>query len=328
MDEISYQYKILNSVSRTFALTIPQLPAQLCQIVANAYLLCRIIDTIEDEPNLTATQKQYFSKIFLQVIEGKTDPKLLSRDLHPYLSSYTLEAEKELIFNIPIIISITHKFSVSQQGYLYNCVNIMSKGMNKFQQKSCINNLSEMEQYCYYVAGVVGEMLTNLFCDYSPEIAKHQTRLKELAPSFGQGLQMTNILKDIWEDKQRGICWLPQDVFTETGFELKNLSAKQYDPAFGEGLAKLIAIANNKLKQALDYILLIPKQEKGIRRFCLWALGMAILTLKRINKQPNFTCSQQVKISRNSVRMTILLSNMLTCNDRSLRIIFRILTIR
>jgi farnesyl-diphosphate farnesyltransferase len=326
---VSYQSKILNFVSRTFALTIPQLPSQLSNIVTNAYLLCRIVDTIEDEPNLTIAQKQKFSKTFIQVIAGKADANLLSENLYPYLSHYTLAAEKELILNLSKIISVTHTFTTAQQAALLRCVTIMADGMIEFQQKSCIDglkNLSEMERYCYYVAGVVGEMLTELFCDYSSEIAKHKAHLTKLAPAFGQALQMTNILKDIWEDRQRGACWLPQDVFADVGFELKNLSARQYDPAFGKGLAKLIAIANENLTQALDYILLIPKQEKGIRRFCLWALGMAILTLKRINKRRDFNCSQQVKISRNNVKMTILISNMLTCNDTSLRILYYILT--
>ena len=44
-----YQERILPHVSRTFALTIPQLPAALRIPVTNAYLLCRIADTIEDE---------------------------------------------------------------------------------------------------------------------------------------------------------------------------------------------------------------------------------------------------------------------------------------
>ena len=46
----NYQDQILPHVSRTFALTIPQLPESLRVAVTNAYLLCRIADTIEDEP--------------------------------------------------------------------------------------------------------------------------------------------------------------------------------------------------------------------------------------------------------------------------------------
>ena len=58
-------------------------------------------------------------------------------------------------------------------------------------------------------------MLTELFCDYSAEIDRHRKKLLQLAVSFGQGLQMTNILKDIWDDRARGACWLPRDVFQQ-----------------------------------------------------------------------------------------------------------------
>ena len=55
--DLAYQAGMLQCVSRTFALTIPQLPGALRDVVGNAYLLCRIADTIEDEPN-TATVAQ------------------------------------------------------------------------------------------------------------------------------------------------------------------------------------------------------------------------------------------------------------------------------
>ena len=50
----------------------------------------------------------------------------------------------------------------------------MSKGMPEFQRTVSLTGLedqTEMDHYCYYVAGVVGEMLTELFCEYSREIA-------------------------------------------------------------------------------------------------------------------------------------------------------------
>src|SRR6266404_2288967 len=52
----TYQDHILPHVSRTFALTIPQLPPALRTPVTTAYLLCRIADTIEDEPTLPADE--------------------------------------------------------------------------------------------------------------------------------------------------------------------------------------------------------------------------------------------------------------------------------
>ena len=325
----AYQSYILQGVSRTFALTIPQLPPDLSQVVGNGYLLCRIADTIEDEPQLTPTQKRFFSQQFTQVVAGELSAETFSQALFTQLSENTLTAEKDLIFNMPRVIRLTHRFNASQRAALYRCVRIMAKGMADFQQNNTLaglKDLSEMNRYCYYVAGVVGEMLTDLFCYYSPYIAQNQVTLQVLAVSFGQALQMTNILKDIWEDRQRGACWLPQEIFTQVGFDLQNLSPNYYDPAFGEGLAKLIGITYTHLHNALRYILLIPPHESGIRRFCLWALGMAILTLRRINQRRDFCQGQQVKISRRSVKATILVSNWFTCSDISLRALFYLLT--
>jgi farnesyl-diphosphate farnesyltransferase len=322
-----YQDHILIGVSRTFALTIPQLPYPLSKVVSNAYLLCRIADTIEDEPNLTATQKREFSQEFIQVVAGESSPEVLSKTLFPLFSESTSEAEKDLILNLPRIIRLTHDFTKEQHTALLRCVGIMVTGMAEFQQHSSLDglkDLDELERYCYHVAGVVGEMLTDLFCDYSPEINEKKAELEVLAVSFGQALQLTNILKDLWEDQQRGVCWLPRDVFAELGFDLKNLTPGH--PSFAEGLSILVGIAHTHLHNALNYTLLIPPKEKGIRRFCLWALGMAILTLRRINKRLNFSAGKQVKISRRSVKATIWISNLFISNDTALQMLFDFLT--
>jgi len=328
-DDETYQTQILQGVSRTFALTIPQLPKPLGKVVGNGYLLCRIADTIEDEPMLTLAEKRLFSQTFVQVVAGQNCPSSFSQALSPLLSPTTLAAEKDLILNTPRVIRLTHSFTSVQQAILQRCVRIMTQGMADFQQNSSLaglSNLSEMNAYCYYVAGVVGEMLTDLFCDYSPQIAKRREPLQSLAVSFGQGLQMTNILKDIWEDRQRGACWLPREIFAQVGFDLRNLSIHHYDPTFGEGLAELIAIALAHLHNALRYVLLIPPQEQGIRRFCLWALGMAMLTLRKIYRHRDFRQGQQVKISRRSVRATVVISSLAAYSNMSLRCLFYLLT--
>lgn len=325
MTDHDYQTQILQGVSRTFALTIPQLPPALCVVISNGYLLCRIADTIEDEPALSSMQKQYFADFFIQVVAQSANPQEFSQALYPLLSNSTLAAEKELILNTPRVMRLTHNFTALQQNALLRCVRIMAKGMAEFQQQNNLQglkDLTELDRYCYYVAGVVGEMLTELFCDYSPEIAKNQAQLQKLAISFGQGLQMTNILKDIWEDQQRGACWLPQDIFSQNGFDLTQLSTQSHTIAFKTSLFQLIKIATEHLHNALRYILLIPKKEQGIRRFCLWAVGMAILTLRRIQQNPFFTQGQQVKISRRTVKSVIFLTNLASYNNSSLKLLF------
>ena len=115
-----------------------------------------------------------------------------------------------------------------------------------------------MDDYCYYVAGVVGEMLTELFCGYSPTVGRQRAALGALAASFAQGLQMTNILKDVWEDRARGACWFPQEVFTRYGIDLGQVSADRQPARFDEAMAELVGLAHAHLRNALDYTLLIP----------------------------------------------------------------------
>jgi len=147
---------------------------------------------------------------------------------------------------------------------------------------------------------------------------------KVCAISFGQGLQMTNILKDIWDDNKRRVCWLPQGTFERAGFDLRNLENAPNDPAFQEGLGHLIAVARGHLENALDYTLLIPKSERGVRNFCLWAIGMAVLTLRKINRQRDFTSGAEVKISRRSVRATVFFSKLFGGSNGLLRLAFRL----
>lgn len=316
---------LLQGVSRTFALTIPQLPADLKKVVSNAYLLCRIVDTIEDEPKLTFEQKKYFADQFVSIVEKNTSAAEFSQQLSPLLSDSTIPEEHELIKLTPDVILITHNFNKAQQNALACCVHTMAEGMIEFQQPTTeagLDDMPHMDRYCYYVAGVVGEMLAKLFCDYSSEIAKHKDDLLKLSVSFGQGLQMTNILKDIWDDQHRGACWLPRSVFKKHGFDLNTLSPDQTSTDFESALGELIGIAHGHLKNALKYTLLIPDNEQGIRKFCLWAIGMALLTLCKINKQRNFKHSDQVKISRRSVKTTILGSNLAVRQDILLKLLF------
>ena len=328
MSDDQFQMTLLDGVSRTFALTIPQLPEELCRAVANAYLLCRIVDTIEDEVSLSPEQKRHFCHTFIGIVKTGEHSEAFSDELAPLLSTETtLPSEHALIRVIPRVIRITRQFDPAQIEALSACVETMAEGMPLFQGENMrlgLSKLSDMDRYCYYVAGCVGEMLTKLFCHYSPKIAENRDEMLSLAVSFGQGLQMTNILKDIWDDAERGVCWLPQDIFSEVGYDLSKLNAKTNDEHFRAGLARLISIARDHLHNALRFTQLIPSHEVGIRNFCLWALGMAVLTLKKIKQNLDFTRSEQVKITRNSVKATILTFKLIGRSNALLGALFNI----
>ncbi|MFW5444137.1 MAG: phytoene/squalene synthase family protein [Methylococcaceae bacterium] len=320
---------LLEGVSRTFALTIPQLPGQLYPAVANAYLLCRIVDTIEDEVSLNADQKKYFCTAFIDVVKTGKNAESFASELAPLLSEQTIPAEHCLIHLTPRVIEITHTFDTEQVNALYGCVETMAKGMPIFQALDLhagVKTMADMDSYCYYVAGCVGEMLAKLFCHYSSDINVHKDELIKLSVSFGQGLQMTNILKDIWDDAKRDVCWLPQDIFTETGFDLNNLTPETNDEHFHLGLEHLISIADQHLQNALKYTQLLPSSETGLRNFCLWSIGMAVLTLKRIKNNLQFNDSNQVKITRRDVKMCIATCKLTARSNTLLSLLFNALS--
>ena len=270
-------------------------------------------------------QKNSFCQQFLRTFNSARNAEPFSRQLCASLSSQTPPAEHELIHNVPRVIRITRGFSEPQREALQRCVRTMAKGMGQFQlrgEKYGLQSLEDLDEYCYYVAGVVGQMLTHLFCLHSAEVAKQHHALMALAVSFGQGLQMTNILKDVWEDYQHGACWLPRKMFAEEGFDLSDLTKAESRRGFERGVQRLVGIAHRHLKNALAYTLLIPKQETGIRNFCLWAIGLAVLTLRKINNHLDYTDGNQVKISRLSVKGTILATQLTRQNETLLKLIF------
>jgi len=280
-DEL-YQRAILESVSRTFALTIPLLPANLEKVVGNTYLLCRIVDTIEDAVCIDPKTKQVLSTLFVKTVLDSSYSEEFVKESLIALLHHPNHDEKDLIKNIPRILRVLQSCDEKQRHAVAQCVQIMSEGMSYFhvrQNQVGLEDLKEFEKYCYVVAGVVGEMLTTVFALHSAAFAKAISGRESLAIAFGQALQMTNILKDSPEDRLRGVSWKPKGI----------------------DQTELLVIAHQKLEDSLRYIYCIPKSEPGIRQFCFLAFGLAVLTLKQIARRHQFQESAEVKLTRAQV---------------------------
>jgi farnesyl-diphosphate farnesyltransferase len=303
-DEV-YQRSILESVSRTFALTIPLLPPNLEKVVGNTYLLCRIIDTIEDAACINAQTKQDLSTLFIKIVLGHENPEIFVQECRIALINHPNHDEKDLIENIPRVLRVLQSCDEGQRHAVAKCVQVMAEGMSYFhirQNQAGLENLNEFEKYCYVVAGVVGEMLTTVFALHSPAFAKNIAGKESLAIAFGQALQMTNILKDSPEDQLRGVSWKPKNI-------------QQTD---------LLIIAHQKLEDSLRYILCIPKSEPGIRRFCFLAFGLAVLTLKQIAQRQQFQEGSEVKLSRTQVSKFYLFTKLAVRCDWVMELFFRL----
>ena len=309
---------LIPKLSRSFALTIPKLPPNLQSTVGVAYLLCRAVDTIEDSRLSHPDQKVSQLENFLAAVDDANIVQDVSRHLTAELSGQVCREELDLIDNLPLLFSALDQFSPGQQAAVRTCLRKMASGMKSYVYRpNGLSDMGDLDQYCYVVAGVVGEMLTELFCEHCSEIDSRKEALEKLAASFGQGLQMTNILKDIWDDKREGRCWLPKNLFDSMNLDLDDFEGATRSPDFRPVMLQLTTTALAHLDNAVEYTLLIPRRHTGIRLFCLLAVGMAYATLNRVAQVSEFSSDYQPKISRSTVR-GIMLAAPVVCRSNSL----------
>ena len=305
---ISEQNMHLKGVSRTFALTIPCLPEELRDWVGNAYLLCRIADTIEDDPKLDMNSKTKYLTEFASILSAPVHVEEWTNEICSLVKDSATEAENLLMADIPLVVGRYCSYPLAVQRILRRGIVIMCKGMGQIERWNRIDSLDEVDHYCYSVAGVVGEILVNLFAEYSRAIKRRLPKLAPLAVSFGEALQLTNILKDVWDDARRGARWLP--ISYDDPEQRREATRKYTSVAFGHTM------------QALQFIKLIPRTERGIRRFCLLASEMAVMTLRNIYENPLFREPKEIKISHKDVRTCFVVTSVCACSNILLNIVF------
>ncbi len=327
MNELAFQAKMLQRVSRTYARTIPVLPDGLRHVVANAYLLCRLADTIEDEPQLPLPEKEALWERLVGLVSGGPGGSDFARDLAAALSAASPPAERELARGADRILRITSRFPPAHRLAEERCIRIMCEGMVEFQGAGTgLRDLDQLDRYCYVAAGVVGELMVDLLCAHSEEIAVRRKDLLGLARSHAEGLQLTNILVDVWDDRDEGRCWLPREVFEAEGFDLDRLARGAPHPGFDRGMDRLVGVARGHLEDAIRFTLLIPARETGIRRHLLWGICLAVLALRRVHRQRSFRRGENVRLSRWRVGAAILVASAVAAHDRLLRAAFRAAT--
>jgi len=306
---------MLAKVSRTFALTIRSLGQPFREPVLVGYLLCRIADTYEDSTKLSAEEKtvalENFRLFFLS--EGK-DLKYLEK-IREICSAFTIDDDEEFISLYPQTVFERYcTFSEEAKKAMINTVCEMVEGMKKtvIRQSEATEigtkSIAELEEYCYFVAGTVGNMLTDLFYEFSPWInEKLYEQMCEHKGAFGEALQLTNIIKDAMGDLKRGVSFIPRDLAQQHGVDLDKLYLSENRKQALEVMNVLIIKAVKSLNRALLYSILIPKQEPRMRIFCVMPILFAIKTLAVAveNTDKLLDADGAVKVNREDVKKTI-----------------------
>jgi len=152
-----------------------------------------------------------------------------------------------------VLLDTIEKYPQSIQPYL-DMIEGQRMDLNKFRYK----NFAELKLYCYRVAGTVGLMTQNVMgidSAYTSAPWSNRPDPSEAAIALGIANQLTNILRDVGEDRQRGRIYLPQE-------DLEKYNYSEQELLKGEINNRWKMLMNFQLNRARDWF---KKSEDGIK---------------------------------------------------------------
>lgn len=292
----------LDRVSRSFAFCIRQLPHPLHDWIGLSYLLCRVVDTIEDSawPSLESQMAAF--ELFDRALKDEGQVVKLE-DWAKAFPDNVPESERLLLNDASRLFRDFHAFPEQVHGIIQELVLSMSSGMQHFCQQRengslRLKNLAEVNQYCFFVAGVVGELLAKLMAKVEPRFGLSQLNLLR-AHHFGLFLQKVNLLKDQVGDEKVGRHLIPsRDLVEDSSQENAN--------------------------QAFDFLLDLPREQIEFRRFCAWSLfmGLEAMSVARNSLLKN----RVLKIPRAELETLLIKVEEALADDGALRSLFSFFT--
>jgi len=261
---------LLEKTSRTFALSIPVLPEPTRREVMISYLLFRIADTFEDaadwEPDARIAALAEFNGLLRE--SSRERAETLSRDWVARRVAHHA-GYQELMAEVPFVLDAFFALSPGAIEPIRTHVIRSADGMASIVARTrdgalTLHSVRELQDYCYIVAGIVGEMLSELFLLDRPELSGIAGFLRERAAIFGEALQLVNILKDSAVDAEEGRRYLPAEV----------------------PKAEVFALARRDLGVAGEYIRALQSVSapRGLVEFTALPVQLAWAALERVEK--------------------------------------------
>jgi farnesyl-diphosphate farnesyltransferase len=314
---------MLPRVSRTFALGIKLLPSRLEMPVRLGYLLCRIADTVEDDLALSPARKAQLLDEFMAGFEDPLAADSFGGSIHELTTS---DDYVDLVAATGEVFTLYRALDVPTQKILRKWIEEMVRGMRQFVVEHPsgirIGTVPEFHEYCYYVAGTVGHLLTDLWHHHSNAVdSRVYGKLLEDCEPFGEALQSVNILKDIaWDAERENSIYIPSDLLAAQGSAHDLLLHDERRAANRAALEPLCRIAQDDIERSLRYIENLPLMAVRIRLFCVLPVLFAVATMREIEKsEAMLTPGGNVKISRTEVKSLIFAASTSTLTNYSLR---------
>jgi farnesyl-diphosphate farnesyltransferase len=237
---------LLEKTSRTFALSIPALPEPTRREVTVAYLLFRIADTFEDASHMSPEARVRSLHDFIGLVAASRRDDAIRLSCEWIGAGVAVnDGDRELLSEVPFVLDAFCALSPGAAESIRRYVIRSADGMADFVGRTrdgrfALSDLDDLKAYCYVVAGLVGEMLTELFLLDRPGLAAESDTLRARAAAFGEALQLVNILKDAASDAAEGRTYLPAGVLPLQVFALARrdlVAAGEYIGALERGRA-------------------------------------------------------------------------------------------
>ena len=310
---------LLKNVSRAFYLSVRILPSEMREPVGVAYLLARAGDTIADTPTLSADRRRTHLLAFRQMVAREViagTAEQLSADLADLQPNV---GERELLASLPELLALLNALDDADAELTRSVVDTLTSGMHfdltTFSQQesgnpTALQTPEQVDEYCYLVAGCVGEFWTSMSVLHTNSLAHwDEQEMRSLGVRFGLALQMTNILRDLPKDLQMGRCYLPQTVLDRAGLRPEDLldaaSIDSARPVLTWGILRTL----DHYSAAERYILAIPRRNLRLRLAALWPAIIGLGTLLMLSRSADWlNADTRIKIPRSSVYGIIALS--------------------
>jgi phytoene synthase len=145
----------------------------------------------------------------------------------------------------------------------------------------------DLKRYCYLVASVVGLISAEIFGYQGGEEARGH------AADLGIALQLTNILRDVQEDLQRGRIYLPEDELARFGYKADFLRQGVANEAFRRLMAFQVARAEEYFEEGRMLLPLLPRRARA----CVGVMaGIYRTILDDIRRRPETILRQRVSL--------------------------------
>lgn len=319
MDQL---YRMLRGVSRTFALSIEQLPQGLRDSITIAYLLFRVSDALEDDEDLPAHEKAALLRTWVRVLEGGAPVEELTSAI---ASLDPNNPEIEVAQQAGNVMSALHSLPTEVEEAILLRLTRSTEGMARWQDHGpYVEDEPALDDYMHQVAGRVGYLLTDVFSWYSPIVRERRSILMPLSRECGLALQTVNIIRGMRKDYERGWVFVPQSYYESVGLTRETL----FDPRCSDKalmvVEMLAAKAERHLWGGLQYVIHIPRRLHSIRLACMWPVYFAVGTLAVSRNNANVLLSE-AKIGRDQVSQIVASTRLLGWSNHWLRFYYHLL---